>query len=296
MTEQSKAYLFAGLSVLLWSTVATVFKLALRELSFIQLLFYSSIFSAIALFIYLLASGKIRLLKETTPKDLIKSATFGLLNPFIYYLVLFKAYSLLPAQIAQPLNYTWAILLSLLSVPLLKQKLHPVSLIGLLVSFAGVVVIAMRGSFASLEMVNLTGCLLALGSALFWALFWIFNLRDRRQPAVKLFLNFAFGAIYISILTVFCKELRLPSPFTLGTTVYIGLFEMGLTFLFWLLAMQYSRESASIANLIYLSPFLSLVFIHFILGEEILWSSAFGLALIVAGILLPKLNLRRGRR
>jgi drug/metabolite transporter (DMT)-like permease len=71
---------------------------------------------------------------------------------------------------------------------------------------------------------------------------------------------------------------------------------MGLTFLFWLKAMQYSRESTSIANLIYLSPFLSLVFIHFILGEEILWSSAFGLALIVAGILLPKLNLRRGRR
>lgn len=290
MTGQSKAYLFAGISVLLWSTVATAFKLALRELSFIQLLFYSSIFSTIALFIYLLASGKIKLLKEITPKDLIKSATFGLLNPFIYYLVLFKAYSLLPAQIAQPLNYTWAILLSLLSVPLLKQKLRPISLIGLLVSFAGVVVIAMRGSFTSLEMVNLTGCLLALGSALFWTLFWLFNLRDPRHPAVKLFLNFAFGVIYISILTVSCKELRLPSLFTLGTTVYVGFFEMGLTFLFWLKAMQYSRESASIANLIYLSPFLSLVLIHYVLGEEILWSSALGLTLIVAGILLPKVN------
>jgi drug/metabolite transporter (DMT)-like permease len=293
MTDQSRAYLFAGLSVLLWSTVATAFKLALRELSFIELLFYSSVFSTLALFIYLLASGHLRLVKETTLQDLAKSAFLGLINPFIYYLVLFKAYSLLPAQIAQPLNYTWAILLSVLSVPLLKQKLRLVNFLGLVVSFAGVVVIATRGSFASLEKANLTGCLLAVGSALFWALFWIFNLRDRRQPAVKLFLNFAFGTIYIGVLLALCGEWHLPSPFTLGVTIYIGLFEMGLTFLFWLLAMQYSRESASIANLIYLSPFLSLIFIHFLLGEDILWSSVVGLALIVAGILLPKIILEK---
>ena len=40
----------------------------------------------------------------------------GLVNPFLYYLVLFKAYDLLPAQEAQAINYTWALMLAFLSV------------------------------------------------------------------------------------------------------------------------------------------------------------------------------------
>ena len=59
----------------------------------------------------------------------------GLLNPFLYYLVLFKAYALLPAQQAQPLNYTWAITLSLLAVPLLKQQVRWQEWLALLVSY-----------------------------------------------------------------------------------------------------------------------------------------------------------------
>ena len=49
--------------------------------------------------------------------------TLGLINPFLYYLVLFKAYDLLPAQEAQAINYTWALMLAFLSVIFLKQKL-----------------------------------------------------------------------------------------------------------------------------------------------------------------------------
>ena len=49
-----------------------------------------------------------------------------------------------PAHIAQPLNYTWAITLALLAVPLLKQPLTRRMLAGILVS-VGVSIVDKRG-------------------------------------------------------------------------------------------------------------------------------------------------------
>jgi uncharacterized membrane protein len=50
MKQQMKAYLFALSAVLLWSTVATAFKLSLQQLNYSQLLLISS---GISLFVLL---------------------------------------------------------------------------------------------------------------------------------------------------------------------------------------------------------------------------------------------------
>ncbi|MDX1565627.1 MAG: DMT family transporter, partial [Phycisphaeraceae bacterium] len=123
MKNQRLAMTYGLATVLCWSTVASAFKLSLRYLSPVELLFYAVLVSLAVLFAILLLQGKLGELKRLNKVDLQVSLGFGLLNPFLYYLVLFEAYDLLPAQQAQPLNYTWAITLSLLSIPLLKQKI-----------------------------------------------------------------------------------------------------------------------------------------------------------------------------
>ena len=67
---------------------------------------------------------------------------------------------------------------------------------------------------------------------------------------------------------------------------YIGLFEMGITFVLWMKAMQLTNSTARITNLIYISPFVSLMLVGLILGEAILPSTMAGLILIVSGIFL----------
>ena len=101
----------------------------------------------------------------------------GLLNPFLYYLVLFQAYDLLPAQQAQSINYTWAITLGLLSIPLLKHPYGWRDGIAALLGYLGVVIIATRGDLRSLAFDSPTGVALALGSTLIWAGYWLFNTR-----------------------------------------------------------------------------------------------------------------------
>ena len=288
METQRRAYLYAIAAVLLWATVASGIKISLRYVDILQLLFYASVISAAAIFLILLLQGKLSLLKECSRRDYLRSVLLSLLNPFLYYIVLFKAYSLLPAQEAQPLNYTWPIMLVLLSIPLLKQRVRIRSILAILISFAGVIVIATRGELLEFRFSSLPGATLALSSSLIWALFWIYNLRDKRDAAVKLFLIFASGSLLILPLALLYSTLGISSLSGFLGVGYVGLFEMGITFVVWLKALELSSTTARVSNLIYAAPFLSLLIIRSAVGERILLSTIVGLSLIVTGILVQQ--------
>ncbi|MCL5991134.1 MAG: DMT family transporter, partial [Bacteroidetes bacterium] len=283
MQNQSKAYYFALLSVLCWSTVATAFKIALKYQDFLHLLFISSFTSLITLFLILTYQGKLNLIVRQSGKDIINSLLLGFLNPFLYYIVLFKAYSLLPAQMAQPLNYTWGIVVVLLSIPILKQRIKIMNIIAILVSFSGVIVISTKGDFFSLKFTEPLGVALAVGSSIIWSLYWLYNIKDNRDEIIKLFLNFLCGLIFIVIYLLMFSELKFPPIKGVIASIYVGLFEMGITFIFWLKAMKLSETTSQVSNIIYVSPFLSLIFINFFLGEKILLSSLIGLVFIIGG-------------
>jgi drug/metabolite transporter (DMT)-like permease len=286
LTRQNRAYVMALGAVLCWSTVASAFKLTLRVTDPVPMLLYSALVSALFLAGAVIVSSGPKGFRRIfpTPRAWADSALNGLLNPFLYYLVLFHAYRLLPAQEAQPLNYTWPIMVVLLSAPMLGQRLRPLSLLAILVSFAGVLVISTQGNVFSLRFTNGPGALLALGSSLIWATYWLRNVRDRRGPVPKLAGNFLFGALYIFVYANMLGPGASISRAGLLGCIYIGLFEMGIAFLLWLRALTLSETSAKVSNLVFLSPFISLVFIRYVVGEKILASSILGLAVIVLGI------------
>ena len=290
MNSNKKAYLFAGLAVFFWSTVATAFKLALRDYDFIQLIFYISGVTVLLLFVFLFFQGKIQLVFQQTRRQWLISASMGALNPLIYYLVLFKAYSLLPAQIAQPLNMVWPIVLALLSVPFLNQKIGWISIAALFISFTGVVFISSQGGIDGFRQVNVAGVLLALTSSVLWSLYWILNVRDKRDEFIKLFLNFAFGFVYLAIVVALFSDFRIQLNQGFWAAIYSGIFEVGITYVLWLKAMNLTTSNAKIGNLVFLAPFVSLIFIHFILKETIFVTTFIGLVFIVTGIFVQQLD------
>ncbi|MCP5064460.1 MAG: DMT family transporter [Ignavibacteriae bacterium] len=295
MTQNTKSFLYTISAVLLWSTVATAFKLTLEGMNYLQLLFYSSLASSIVLFVIVFLKNRDGLKTVFEFKYFSKNILLGLLNPFLYYLVLFKAYSLIPAQEAQPLNYTWPITIAIFSAIFLKQKLTGKILIGMLISFVGVIIIVTHGDLFSFKFHGSFGALLALGSSIIWASFWTLNLLDKRNDSVKLFSAFLFGTVIIFTYLILFDSFRLHSyKFIFGST-YVGLFEMGITFFLWMKGLQLSSNKAKTATLAYLSPFISMVFIAFILGENILPSSIIGLCFIVGGILFQHLHFNKAK-
>lgn len=288
MHNQKKAYIFAILAVLCWSTVATAFKIALKYADFIQLLFFTSFISCIVLFFIMLIQNKLVLFKQANSTSILTSLALGILNPFLYYIVLFKAYSILPAQEAMTLNYTWPIMLIILSIPLLKQKLSLKSALAVAISFFGIFIISAKGNILDFKFSNLFGDLLAIGSSIIWALFWLFNMKDNKDSVLKLFLNFLSGSIMSLILLYFTTGFNINQN-AFPAFAYIGVFEMSLTFVFWLTALKYSYSTDKVSQLIFLSPFLSLFFIFFIIGEKIHISTIIGLIFIILGIVLQQL-------
>jgi drug/metabolite transporter (DMT)-like permease len=282
------AYIYAGLAMLCWSTVAVAFKRALSSISTAQLLLIANYVALIALIIQVAVQGKIRECFRQNRKQLVFSMFIGFINPFVYYLILFKAYSLLPAQVAQPINFIWPIMLMLLSIPLLGQRMHLISLIALLVSFGGVLVLSLQGHADVFAIKEPAGVALALSSSLIWALYWIFNMKDKRDDQVKLMTNFFFSSIYITAWCIVTGQLTAIPAAGILPSVYAGLFEMGITFVLWIKALQHATTTARVSNLIYITPFISILFIHFFLHEKIYLTSVAGLILIVGGIILQQ--------
>ena len=287
MEKTKQSYIYAGLAVLFWSTVPTAFKICLGKLSVLPMLTISSLTSAIVLFGIILLTGKTGLLFKNSGRDILYSAILGLINPFLYYLILLKAYQLLPAQVAQPLNMIWPIIIVFLSVLILKQKIKAKSFAALFISFAGVYLIASQGDPFHPGLSDIRGVLLATGSSVFWAFYFILNVRDKRDEAMKLFLNFLFGTVYLIIALILTHSWPdKPGITGIGSAVYVGIFEMGITFYFWLKALQLAPTADRISNLVYLAPFCSLVFIHFIIHEPVYYTTLAGLLLIISGIVI----------
>lgn len=295
MTNQAKAYCYALVTIGLWSTVASVSKITLSHLTPTQFLFIASFVSLVVLFGLLVFQGKLKILMGSSRRDIMFGAAFGLLNPFAYYLLLFRAYDILPAQQAQIINYTWALTLTLLSIPLLKQRVSMQQWCAIAVSYVGVFVIATKGRVFGFEIENPLGIFYALASTVIWALYWIYNTKDGRDPVVGLFLNFLWGCPLVFIYLM-CTDGFVGISLTgmLGAA-YIGVCEMGISFVLWLRAMKLTESTAKIANLIFISPIVSLFLIRYFVGEEIFISTIVGMGLVLVGLAIQAVSERATR-
>ncbi|SDP09803.1 DMT family transporter [Desulforhopalus singaporensis] len=292
MDNQKKSYLLALTTVGLWSTIATVSKLTLGLLTVIELLFYSSAVSLCVLFVILVVQQKLVLLMAISPREFLVSFGFGFLNPFSYYLTIFAAYDLLPAQQAQIINYTWAITMTVLSIPILGQRVSRNQWLAVAVCYAGVLVVATRGDLLSLKFDTPKGVAVALLSTVIWALYWLLNARDKRDPVVGLFLNFLCALPFTGCYFLWTGGGKISVKGFVGAA-YIGFFEMGIAFVLWLTALKLTSSSAKLANLIFIAPFLSLFLIHFLVGEKIFISSLAGLLLVVTGLVIQAVTTRK---
>lgn len=183
--------------------------------------------------------------------------------------------------------------MTLLAIPVLKQKPRPQDALAALVCYAGVLVIATRGQPLALEFSNLAGVGYALVSTVLWAGYWLFNTRDQREPVLGLTLNFLFALPLAWLWCLWRGELGAVAWQGIAGAAYVGALEMGFTFVLWLAAMKLTSSTARIANLIFLAPLLSLLLIYLLIGEQILPSTLNGLALILGGLILQKIPLPR---
>ena len=268
--------------------MATAFKWALIYSSPMQLITAAATVSWLFFAVSLAIGGRLSRVIEVPRALLWRCLILGLLNPALYYWILFQAYDLLPAQDAMAINYTWGLTLPLIAA--LFSKIVPTrSEVGLaLLSYLGILIIVTDGDLSAFEFNAPVGVLLALTSTVIWGLSWVLNSRfvDNHQldPQVTLFLNFTAATPVLWLITVLTDGVITVTWASVFSGLYVGLFEMGIAFILWMSALRLTDNPIRVSSLIFLAPPISLVLITTVLGEPIAQSTLLGLVVILLGL------------
>ncbi len=281
MQNQTKAYLFAFGTILCWSTVSTAFKIALLFLSPVQLITLSMFFASIFLGVYIVVSGEYKKFKQYGMLAKLYSLLPGCLI-FIYYILLFLGYERLPAQIAQPINYSWALVLTILSIWAFKQRISLQEFCWLVVAYMGIVVISL-GGVKHLGHIDSSGLVYIILSTFIYAIYWIVNTKSPLSNINQLFMSFLVSCILGIVFLAFSNQSFVFSKSTILPAVYIALFELSIPFILWGIAINKTQAIAKIASFPFLSPFLALFWVSLILKENIAPTTYVGLFLIIFG-------------
>lgn len=280
-----KPYLYAFVAIAIWSTTATVSKLLLHSFTTIQMLAVCSAVAAVFLFTVNLLGGKIAVLKTYRLRDYFITAVVGMLGTFFYNMFLVFGIDKLLASQAMIINYLWPMMAVVAGCILLKEKMTARKAIAVAMSFFGVVLVTSNGSLTGFAGSNLLGALFCVLAAVSYGLFVVLNKRLPYESSVSMMLYYAVSTIVAVICLLISGNLPVLSGVQSLGLLWIGLGDYAIAYVSWALAMK-AGQTAKIANLAYITPFLSLMVAHFFLGDPITVWSIGGLVVIVAGIFL----------
>ena len=286
-----KEYIYAGISIFLWSTVATVTKLLLGNLNSMQVLAISSAFAFVFLAVINLIKGNFKLLKVYKAKDYFVMSLVGILGTFLYNLFLFLGIGSMQASQAFIINYLWPMMAVVFACLILKEKFTAKKLIAIVLSFAGVIIVTSNGNFLQLDIGSLTGALYCVLAAVCYGLFTVLNKKNDYESYFSMMIfylvSFIISAVYMLIVG---DSFAFDFVQGLGL-LWIGIFNSAIAFTTWALALRLG-DTAKISNLAYITPFLSLIWTCVVLKEPFSIYCLIGLIFIVGGILVQLIRPR----
>lgn len=284
-----KEYICAIISVLLWSTTATISKLLLGSLDSMQILLVSSLFSFIFLLIINCINGSIKEIKKYKSKDYLIIFSLGLIGIFLYDLFFYLGINAMQASQAFIINYLWPIMTVLFACIILKEKFTLRKIIAIIISFIGVIIVSSNGNIFNIDKSSIMGTFYCMLAAILYGLFSVLNKKQNYNKYTSMML-FYLGSFIISLIYVLTsKKTFMPELNQLLGMLWIGIFTSAIAYTSWALALA-KGDTARISNIAYLTPFISLIWTGIVLKEKISLYSVLGLVIIVLGIFIQMKN------
>ena len=287
-----KEYIYAIISVLLWSTTATVTKLLLGNLDSMQILLLGSLFAVIFLFIINYIKGNLKEIKNYKLKDYFKIFIIGILGTFLYNLFLYLGINTMQASQAFIINYLWPIMTVIFACIILKEKITIRKIIAIIISFIGVIIVSSNGNLLNIEKSSIIGTIYCIFGAISYGLFSVLNKKQNYNKYTSMML-FYLSSFCISLIYCLCaKKTFIPETNQFLGLLWIGVFTKAIAFTTWALALE-KGDTARISNIAYITPFISLVWTSVILKEKLSIYSIIGLIIIILGIFIQMKNNKK---
>ena len=281
-----KKYIFAGSTVLIWSTLAAMVKVLLGDMPNLQMLAISSVFAFAFLLILNVSNGSVKIMKQYTAKDYIKMAGLGFLGLFLYSALYYYGIGQLTSQQACILNYLWPIMLVIFSCIILREKLTVMKAVAMVCSFIGIIIltVGMGGTSTGGNVTaGVASCIIA---AACYGLFSVLNKKADYNQNIAMMIIWLTTAVCAGVLGL-CTEqwVAVKGVQWLGL-IWLGVVVDAVAYLMWALALNEAENTATIANLAYLTPFLSLIVSAIFIKERVDVTAVIALVFIIGGILM----------
>ena len=291
-----KSYLYASITVLIWATLATVVKIILSDIPNFEALTISSVFAFVFLLIMNIINGSFKELKHYRLKDYLMMSGLGFLGLFLYSALYYYGISALSSQEACILNYLWPLMIVVFACILLKEKLTARKLIAMGMSFAGIVVLTVGTGGAASSGNRLWGIVACVTAAVCYGLFSVLNKKHSlNQNITMMWIWLTVSVCSLVFGLIFEKWQPIVGIQWLGLG-WLGVVVNAVAYLLWAIALKNAEDSAKVANLAYLVPFLSIVLSSVVLKEQITVNMVIAVVLIVGGILLQSIRFRRSKQ
>ncbi|EMF4354770.1 MULTISPECIES: DMT family transporter [unclassified Providencia] len=283
--RQYNYLMYALACVLIWSFIPIVSRLGQAGMDSFQFLFWSNLISAISVVIVALGSGykvsKLFILPRNTIK---KVFILGFLD-CLFYLLLYYGYSIENGIAVLVIQYSWPLIIILLSVVLLKDKLAGRQIVGIIIGFIAVIITFTKGQITQLHVENPMALLLVFSGAFCFALMSVFSRQYSIDPYISTVWLFIFSTLTSLVLLLLFSEVQLPSKAAFWPTLINGILINGVSYILWFKAMN-TGHSAKIASVVFLSPVLSVLWLVLILSDPFEIAYIIGVLLvIISGVL-----------
>ncbi len=213
----------------------------------------------------------------------------GFLGLFMYSALYYFGISTLSSQEACILNYLWPLMIVVFACVLLKEKLTARKIIAMVMSFAGIVVLTVgtEGVSSGNKLSGIIACVIA---AVCYGLFSVLNKKHSlNQNITMMWIWLTVSICSLVSGLIFEKWQPIIGVQWLGL-LWLGVVVNAVAYLLWAIALKNAEDSAKIANLAYLVPFLSIVLSAIVLKERITINAVIAAVLIVGGVLLQSIK------
>ena len=221
----------------------------------------------------------------------------ALCEPFIYSICETSGVQLVSGSMASIVVATIPLFVPFGMAIAFKQKIRPVTLIGIVLSLVGLSVMLLFGGQGNLD-ANPIGLAWLFGAVLIAVVFTIMlvKLIDHYQPITITVYQHLFGLLYFLPVMLIADGSNLPllsySPRMILLLLILGVFCSTLAYIFYNIGVaKLGATSACIfTNVI---PVFSLVAAILIGQEQLTWSKPIGIIIVVAGVILAQLPPRK---
>ena len=280
-------YLVVSMLLILWGSFAAVSKLILNDLDSFQLQSYMFGSATIVMTIILVAKGNMRKLRDISIKEYIRLFLYAI-PAFTYYFFYILALKLIPAVEASMLHYIFPVMIVVFSIPINGEKLDAMKVSSILLGLLGMIIIITKGDISNIKMSNIFGDFLALGAAISWGIFSNFGKKNKIDIHISNYIFMITNFLLSTISVIIFSGFTLPTPTGFVGVVWLGITNIVVCYYLWFKALKLTSTTL-IASITFVTPFITLLFIVFFLGEKIYLIQILGLLVIFLGIALQNM-------